>query len=60
MVVDTRNWLPGKRVLVAPEWIEDIDWSESKVAVDLSRDKIKDSPEYDASAPVNREYEVRL
>lgn len=60
MVVDTRNWLPGKKLLVAPGWVESIDWSESKVAVDLSREEIKDSPEYDALAPVNREYEVRL
>ncbi|MGQ9572218.1 MAG: PRC-barrel domain-containing protein [Dehalococcoidia bacterium] len=60
MVVDTRNWLPGKKVLVAPGWVENIDWSESKVAVGLSREEIKDSPEYDPSAPVNREYEVRL
>lgn len=60
MVVDTRNWLPGKKVLVAPGWIESIDWAESKVAVDLSRDQIKDGPEYDPFAPVNREYEVRL
>ena len=60
MVVDTRNWLPGKKVLVAPGWVKSVDWSESKVAVDLLREEIKDGPEYDPSAPVNRDYEVRL
>jgi len=60
MVIDTRNWLPGRKVLVSPGWIEQISWSESKVFVDLSRDMIKKSPEYDPSAPVNREYEERL
>jgi hypothetical protein len=60
MVVDTRNWLPGRKVLVAPVWIASVDWAESKVFVDLSADQIKNSPEYDPSVPVNREYEVRL
>jgi hypothetical protein len=60
MVVDTRNWLPGKRVLVAPTWVEKVSWRERKVHVNLSRNMIKDSPEFDPSAPVNREYELRL
>jgi hypothetical protein len=60
MVVDTRNWLPGRKVLVAPTWVEEIDWAEQEVEVDLHRKTIKNSPEYDPSAPVNREYEVQL
>jgi hypothetical protein len=60
MVVDTRNWLPGRKVLVAPLWITSIDWAESKVRVDLTREQVKDSPEYDPSTPVKREYEGRL
>jgi len=60
LVVDTRNWLPGKKVLVSPEWIENISWADSEVQVDLSREAVKESPKYDPSAPVNREYEVRV
>lgn len=60
MVVDTRNWLPGRKVLVTPAWIEAVDWSERKVHVDLTKDQIKESPEYDPSSPVMREYEERL
>lgn len=60
MVVDTRNWLPGKKVLVAPLWTSDIDWASRRVSVDLARDTIKSGPEFDPSRPVNREYEVRL
>ena len=60
MVVDTRNWWPGKKVLVSPQWIESISWEESKVHVDLSRETIKDGPEYDESAPVTRQYESEL
>ncbi len=60
MVVDTRNWLPGRKVLVSPGWIERVSWADSNVYVDLPRGLIKDSPEYDPSAPVNRQYEERL
>ena len=31
--VATRNWLPGKKVLVSPAWIERVSWPESKVYV---------------------------
>ncbi len=60
MVVDTGNWLPGKKVLVPPAWIDSVDWAESKVRVALTREQVKDSPEYDPSTPINREYELRL
>ncbi len=60
MVVDTRNWLPGRKVLVAPGWIRSIDWHEKWVNVNLDQESIKTSPPFDPSAPINREYEVRL
>jgi len=59
-VIDTRNWLPGKKVLVAPDWIREVNWTDSQVHIELSRDQIKDSPEFDASTPVNRDYELKL
>jgi sporulation protein YlmC with PRC-barrel domain len=59
MVVDTRNWLPGKKVLIAPRWIERVSWEDSKVYVNLSREAIKSGPEYDPEA-LNREYEGKL
>ena len=60
MVVDTRNWLPGRKVLIAPHWIEAVTWVENHVKVDLTVAAVKNSPEYDPSQPVNREYEVLL
>jgi hypothetical protein len=59
-VIDTRNWLPGRKVLVAPAWAEQVSWVERKVHVELGRETIKNSPEFDPSMPVNREYEARL
>jgi hypothetical protein len=58
--VDTRNWWPGKKVLVSPQWIDNVSWPDSKVYVDLSRETIKNGPEYIESIPVTREFEKRL
>lgn len=60
LVVDTRNWLPGKKVLVAPDWAESVSWTDRKVRVGLTADDVEESPEFDPSQPVNREYEERL
>lgn len=59
VVVDTKNWWPGKHVLVAPQWIDQISWEASAVTVNLTRDEIKSGPEYDPSL-LDREYETRL
>lgn len=60
MVIDTVNWWSGKKVVVAPQWIKSVSWGESKVHVDLTREKIKQAPEYDPSVMVNRGYENKL
>jgi hypothetical protein len=60
LVVDTRNWWPGKHVLVSPRWIDAVSWTQSSVVVDLVRETIKEGPEYDPSMLLNRAYESRL
>ncbi len=60
LVVDTRNWLPGRKVLVSPTWIKAVYWTQSKVDVDLTQKQIKNSPEYDPSTPIDRDYETQL
>jgi sporulation protein YlmC with PRC-barrel domain len=60
VVVDTVNWWPGKKVVIAPQWIKDVSWTESRVYVDLSRERIKNAPEYDPTAIVDRGYEDKL
>lgn len=60
LVIATRNWWPGKKVLVSPQWIERVSWSESKVFINLSRDAIKQSPEYTEESLLTRDYETGL
>ncbi len=58
--VATRNWWPGKKVLVSPAWIERVSWTESKVYTGLTREAIQYAQEYVESMPITREYENRL
>ena len=56
-VVDTRNWWPGKHVLVPPRWIIGVDWSASKARIDVPREQIKQAPEYANDMSITRDYE---
>ena len=60
LVVSTRNWWPGKKVLVSPKWIQRVSWEDSTVFVNLSRDTIQQSPEYREDSLLTRDYEIRL
>jgi stress response protein YsnF len=60
LIVDTRNWWPGKKVLISPRSIGQVSWEESKVFVSLDRETIKQAPEYDPSVPFTEDYEERL
>jgi hypothetical protein len=60
LVVDTSNWWFGKKVLIAPAWANDVSWYERKVNVAMTRQAIKDSPEWNASSEIERDFEARL
>jgi hypothetical protein len=60
LLVDTRNWWPGRMVLISPRWAEEVSWTEGKVHVGVTRDRVKGSPEYDPTSPIDRGYEQRL
>lgn len=60
LLVDTRNWWPGKKVLVPLSSITAIEWNGSTVRVDLTRDAIKTGPEFDPRRAVAGDYTDRL
>lgn len=60
LIIDTKNWWTGKKVLIAPQWIERVSWDDSKVFVNLSREMIKQSPEYIEDNLLTRDYENEL
>lgn len=51
VVVATRDWLPGRHVLITPEAITDVSWEEKSVRVFASKAEIENSPEYDSNHP---------
>ncbi|MEP7241391.1 MAG: PRC-barrel domain-containing protein [Devosia sp.] len=53
LVIDTRNWWPGKRVLISPKSVLEIDWQARMVTLNADRQKVKDSPAYDPSAIID-------
>lgn len=57
VVVDTRNWWPGRKVLVAPQAFSTIDWGEGTVSAELTREQIRSGPEYDPAMTVDRDFE---
>jgi len=57
ITVDTRNWWPGKRVLISPRSIREIDWADRLIQFNVNRRKVKDGPPYDTSITVDGAYD---
>ena len=60
LIVNTSNWWLGHEVLIAPQWIDHVDWAESTVSVNLTREAIKRSPPYDPALPLSRDQEAGI
>jgi hypothetical protein len=60
MIVNTSNWWMGHKVLVSPEWIENVSWAGSYVDISLDRKAVKDAPVYDEDAAFGREKELEI
>jgi hypothetical protein len=60
LIVSTRNWLPGKQVLLAPYAVVDIDWAERRVIVNVTREQVRTAPEWDPLAMENQILEEQL
>ena len=60
MVVDTGSWFPGKKVLISPDWVKEINWYTSTVMVNASVAYVKNSPEYQPSEQISESYEANL
>lgn len=58
--VDTRNWWPGQRVLISPFSVQEIDWADKLVHINVSRQRIKDAPPDDTSITVDGAYEEKF
>ena len=46
LVIDTGRWLPGRRVLVAPRWVDTVDWPARRIAFQVPRRLVEGSPDF--------------
>lgn len=60
LVVDTRDWLPGKHVLIPPQATTGIDWRRAEVHVELDRRQIKAAPAFDSPHQIDEQYEAEV
>jgi hypothetical protein len=58
--IDTRNWLPGRRVVISPRWLHAVDWPGHRIEVGLTRQQIKGSPAYDPAMVPDETYLEQL
>ena len=60
VVIDTGNWLPGRKVLVPPDRTHVADGAETLVgpalSVEQTREEIENGPGIDRDAPVSRRH----
>lgn len=59
-VVDTGNWLSGRKVLLSPASAGVPDWREKSIPVVLNRVQVENSPPISADMPISRRYEEEL
>jgi len=61
VVIMTGSWLSERRVVFAPDWIDEISWSERKMELPgQARAKIEEAPEFDPYQRINRDDEGKL
>ena len=58
LVVDAGGWLSERKVLISPRAVRGFDWNDDRIAVDLTKQQIKDSPDIDTDRPVSRQHEI--
>jgi hypothetical protein len=57
LVVDSGDWLSGRKVLLPPSALGLLDPARSEFSVKLTRQQVKDSPEFNDDLPVSRQVE---
>ncbi len=60
LVVDTGNWLSGRKVLLPPSVLGHPDVTASEFSVRLTMQQVKDSPDIETDRPVSRQMEANV
>lgn len=60
VVLDTGRWLHGKTILLPPEWVQTVQWSERRLQVNLPQNIIQGAPVFDLQKPIEESTEQAL
>ena len=60
LVISTRKFLPGRKVVIPPSEAGQPDWENHEVPIDKSKDQIKDGPSLEEHEPVSRSHEEKV
>ena len=60
LVVDVRNWLIRRDVVLAVAAVKEPDWSKKVFRIQLTREQVRDSPVVDSAEPVSRQQEIAM
>ena len=60
IVVDTGPWIFGKKVMLPAGTIQTVDTDEQTIYVNLTKDEIKDAPEFDDTRYRDETYRTEL
>ncbi|MEO5926463.1 MAG: PRC-barrel domain-containing protein [Bryobacteraceae bacterium] len=58
LTIDTGGWLGGRRVLISPVAVSQVDWPTRRLDVALTKKQVEHSPEVDTQLPVSRQHEA--
>lgn len=57
LVVDTGGWLLSRKVLISPIAIGEPDWPRRLLPVSVTKEQVRNSPDFDSEKPVTRQQE---
>jgi len=57
LVVDTGTWLTSRKVLISPIAVTKPDWPARTLPVSISKEQVRNSPDFDSDKPVSRQNE---
>jgi sporulation protein YlmC with PRC-barrel domain len=60
LIVDPRNWWPNAHVLIGVDWLLAVDWERRTVGVAVTREAVRNAPEWRPETVVDRDLETRL
>ena len=60
LVAKTGGWATGRKMLISPQAIEEIDWEQESVLINLAQQQVRQIPAVDAGKPASRQHEAEF